>query len=60
MVLGKPTDELEERLQQMTLPHPSLPFEKDFSSHEFLYYYPSFIEYLQSSVRSHQYEPFLV
>jgi len=54
MIQANPTDELEERLQQMTLPNPSLTNEGHLNSDEILYYYPSFIKHLQESVRSHR------
>jgi len=52
IVQANPTDELEERFQQMTLPEPSLPGASDLYSDHILYYYPHIIDYLQSSVRS--------
>jgi len=54
-----PTDELEERLQQMVLPEPALPYSSKLSSDYILYYYPYVIDYLQNSVRSLHYEPYL-
>jgi len=59
IVQANPTDELEERFQQMTLPEPALPGGSDVSSYEILFYYPYVIDYLQNSVRSLQYEPYL-
>jgi len=52
-------DELEERLQQMTLPEPALPNNGNVRSDTILYYYPYVIDYLQNSVRSLQYELYL-
>ena len=50
--IGKanPTDELEERLQKMTLPNPSLWNSCGIYSWEVLYHYPYVIDYLQNSV----------
>jgi len=59
IVQANPTDELEERLQQMTLPEPALPHNSKVYSDDILYYYPYVIDYLQNSVRSLQYEPYL-
>ena len=60
IVQADPTDELEERLQQMTLPEPALPNNSNVhhDSAEILYHYPYVIDYLQNSVRSLQYEPY--
>jgi len=57
---ANPTDELEERLQQMTLPEPSS-WGSSVSrvySWEILYYYPLVIDYLENSVFSLLYEPY--
>jgi len=54
IVEASPTDELQERLKQMTLPGPSLHGSNDLLSFEILYYYPYVINYLQNSVRSLQ------
>ena len=54
MIQANLTDELEERLQQMTLPNPSLTNEDHLNSDEILYYYSSFIKHLQESVGSHR------
>jgi len=43
----------------MTLPEPALPDSSNVYSNHILYYYPYVIEYLQNSVRSLQYEPYL-
>ena len=59
IVQANPTDELEERLHQMALPVPSLPYKGPVYSNHILNHYPVFIEYLQGSVRSLQYEPYL-
>ena len=55
---ANPTDELEERFQQMTLPEPALPH-SNVNSDSILYYYPYVIDYLENSVRTLQYEPYL-
>jgi len=52
IVQANPTDELEERLQQMSLPDPSVQDKSHVNSNEILYYYPYVIEYLQNLVRS--------
>jgi len=59
IVQANPTDELEERLQQMTLPEPALPGSSNVNSNDIYYYYPYVIDYLQNSVRSLQYELYL-
>jgi len=51
---ANPTDELEDRFQQMTLPEPALPGSSNVNSNDILYYYPYVIDYLQNSVRSLQ------
>jgi len=51
MIQADPTDELEERLQQMTLPEPALPDNSNAYSADVLYHYPYVIDYLQNSVR---------
>jgi len=56
---ANPTDELEERLQQMTLPNPSLPIEGPLYSNNILYHYPYVIHYLQKSVCSFQSKSYL-
>jgi len=58
IVKTHPTDALEERLHQMTLPDPSLPMDSPVD-YEILYFYPYVIEYLQDSVRSNQYGLYL-
>jgi len=59
IVQANPTDELEERFQQMTLPEPALPRSGNVRSDNILYYYPYVIDHLQNSVRSLHYEPYL-
>jgi len=59
MVEANPTDELEERFQQMTLPEPALPYIGNVYSEHILYHYPYVIDYLQHSVRTLQYVPYL-
>jgi len=59
IIQANPTDELEERFQQMTLPEPALPGSSNVDSDDILYYYPYVIDYLQNSVRLLQYEPYL-
>jgi len=59
IVQANPTDELEERFQQMTLPEPALPDDSNVNSGDILYRYPYIIDYLQNSVRSAQYEQYL-
>ena len=56
---AKPTHELEESLEQMTLPESSLPHSSNGYSIHILYFYPYVIDYLQNSVRSLQYESYL-
>jgi len=51
---ANPTDELEDRFQQMTLLEPALPGSSNVNSNDILYYYPYVIDYLQNSVRSLQ------
>jgi len=58
IVKTHPTDALEERLHQMTLPDPSLPMDSPVD-YEILYFYPYVIEFLQDSVRSNQYGLYL-
>jgi len=61
IVQANPTHELEERLQQMTLPDPyswGITRSGVFSS-DIFYHYPYVINYLQNSVRSLQHEPSL-
>jgi len=60
IVHASPTDELEERLHQMTLPDPYLPSDGAMYSDDILYYYPVLIEYLKGSVSSLQFEPYLL
>jgi len=43
----------------MTFPEPALPYSSNVKSEHILYYYPYVIDYLQNSVRSLQYEPYL-
>ena len=52
---ANPTDELVERFKKMTLPDPFLPREGPVESGDILYFYPEFIWYLKSLVRSLQY-----
>jgi len=59
IVQASPTDELEERLQQMTLPDPSLWGSGGVYTRDILYHYPHVIDYLRNSVRSLQYEQYL-
>jgi len=59
IVQANPADELEERFQQMTLPEPALPDNGNVFSDDILYFYPYVIDYLQNSVRTLQYEPYL-
>jgi len=59
IVQANPTDNLEERFQRMTLPEPALPGSSNVSSVQILFYYPYVIDYLQNSVRSRLYEPYL-
>jgi len=59
IVQANPTDDLEERFQQMTFPEPALPYSRNVNSNDIYYYYPYVIDYLQNSVRSLQYEPHL-
>jgi len=59
IVQANPTDELEERFQQMTLPEPALANNSNVRSDEILYHYPYVIDYLQNSVRTLQYELYL-
>ena len=59
IVQANPTDELEERFQQMTLPEPALPDTGNGPYDDILYYYPYIIDYLENSVRSLHYEPHL-
>jgi len=59
IVQANPTDELEERFQQMTLPEPALPHNSNVYADHILYYYPYVIDYMQKSVRTLQYEPYL-
>ena len=59
IVQANPTDELEERFQQMTLPEPALPGSSNVDPDDILYYYPYVIDYLQNSVRTLQYELYL-
>jgi len=59
IIQANPTDELEERFQQMTLPKPALPRSDNVPSDHILYYYPYVIDYLQNSVCTPQYELYL-
>jgi len=59
IVQANPTDELEERFQHMTLPETALLDNSDVHSGHILYRYPYVIDYLQNSVRTLQYEPYL-
>jgi len=56
---ANPTDELEDRFQQMTLLEPALPGSSNVNSNHILYYYPYVIDYLKNSVRTLHYEPYL-
>jgi len=59
IVQANSTDELEERFQQMTFPEPALPYSSNVKSEHILYYYLYVIDYLQNSVRTLHYEPYL-
>jgi len=52
IVQANPTQELEERFQQMTLPDPSLWGSGGVYPSDILYRYPYVIDYLQNSVCS--------